>query len=360
MEFRREAIARTSRLTVAFRLILAIPHVVALAAISYAVVLVAIVAWFAALFTARVPQGIYGFIGWVTRYGARVWAYVWLLNDRWPSFSEGPDDPVQVQLPGPQRLNRAAVFFRLILMVPAAIVSTVLSGGVAVAGFFVWLIVLIRGRVPQPVFDATASAVRYQTRFYAYAGLLTARYPSGVYGDAPVTTVADADALAPPQVNRAAKRMIVLLIVLGAIANITYITVEAIIASRAVSRQVADDRLAEAYRSMDLSNAAKCLGTSDELGCVRESARQNAGELRTFKQDLAAIKFPSDTRDDVDTVREVTDRFIADFDQLSQVSSLEEYRSLATSSDIESDGRSFDSAVNQLGQDLEHPRRNAP
>ena len=45
------------------------------------------------------------------------------------------------------------------------------------AGFFIWLIVLIRGRVPQPVFDGTASVVRYQSRFYAYLTLLTARYP---------------------------------------------------------------------------------------------------------------------------------------------------------------------------------------
>lgn len=360
VEFRREAIARTSRLTVAFRVLLALPHLLVLTAIGYAVALVAIVAWFAALFTARVPQGIYGFIGWVVRYGARVSSYLWLLTDRWPTFSESDEDPVQVRLPGPQRLNRAAVFFRLVLLVPAAIVSAVLSGGLAVVGFFVWLIVLIRGRVPQPVFDATASALRYQTRFYAYATLLTARYPSGVYGDQPATTLPDTDALAPPQVNRAAKRMIVLLLVLGALANIGYITVEAIIASKQVSRALADNRLADAYRGMNLSNAATCIGNSDELTCVRDSARQNAGELRTFRQDLDNIKFPSDTSDDVHAVREATDRFIADFDQLAQVSSLQAYQSLAGTSSIASDGRAFDAAVTQLSQDLEHPSPNGP
>src|SRR4051812_17499545 len=129
VEFRRDAIARTSRVTVAFRLILAIPHLIALYAMGYAVAVVTIVSWFAALFTGRVPQGLYGFTGWIVRYGTRVVAYLWLLTDRWPSFSEGVEDPVQVQLPGPQRLNRAAVFFRLILMIPAAIVASIFSTG---------------------------------------------------------------------------------------------------------------------------------------------------------------------------------------------------------------------------------------
>src|SRR3954447_24445950 len=55
VEYRREAIARTSRLTVAFRVILALPHLLALYAMSYAGIVAAIASWFAALFTGRVP-----------------------------------------------------------------------------------------------------------------------------------------------------------------------------------------------------------------------------------------------------------------------------------------------------------------
>jgi hypothetical protein len=224
--FRRDAIAATSRVTVLFRVILAIPHLIVLAAVTLAVYVVVIVAWFVALFTARVPEGMYDFIGWVVRYGTRVSSYLWLLTDRWPSFSEAPGDPVEVRLPGPQRLNRWAVLFRLLLLIPAQIVVSVVINGLVVIAFFVWLITLILGRLPQPAFDAAASAIRYQTRYYAYGAMLTARYPGGLFGDEADSTesIADDGALSPPRINRSAKRLLILIIVLGAIASIANVS----------------------------------------------------------------------------------------------------------------------------------------
>jgi hypothetical protein len=357
VDYRREVIQRTSRLTVAFRVILAIPHLIALSALAYAVTVVAIVAWFAALIVARVPEGMYGFIAWVVRYSTRVMSYLWLLTDRWPSFSESAEDQVRVDLPGPQPLNRAAVLFRVILVIPAAILASLLGSGLAVAGFFIWLIVLIRGRVPQPVFDAGASVERYQTRFYAYLALLTARYPSGVYGDpgGPTDPSATTEAASPPVVNRGAKRLLVLFIVLGVLGVILQIGASAALGRSAANRQTADDRLAEAYQSMELSNASACLGAGDQLTCATEAARQNAGVLRTFKEDFDSIHFPSDTSHDVHSVRHAVEQFIADFDALSQAKSLQDYANAATGSNISADGHAFDQAVNQLSHDLEAP-----
>jgi hypothetical protein len=195
---------------------------IALAVVSIAAYVVVIVVWFAALFTARVPEGMYNFIGWVVAYGARVSSYLMLLTDRWPSFSEGPEDPVQVRLPGPQRLNRWSVFFRLILLIPAQIVLSVITDGLVVIAFFVWLIALVMGRLPQPVFDATASVVRYQSRYYAFAAMLTARYPGGLFGDPedPADNTEDAAAPSPPRINRPAKRLLIVIIILGALAAI--------------------------------------------------------------------------------------------------------------------------------------------
>lgn len=221
--FGRDAIASTSRLTVLFRIILVIPHLIVLVAVSLAAYIVVIIAWFAALFIARVPQGMYDFIGWVVSYGTRVSSYVWLLTDKWPSFSETAGSyPVEVTLPGPQRLNRWAVLFRLILMIPAQIVVSVVADGLVVVAFFIWLITLFLGRVPQPAFDAAASIVRYQTRYYGFAAMLTARYPGGLFGDPqdPTESTDDSPVLSPPRINRAAKRLLIVIIVLGAIASI--------------------------------------------------------------------------------------------------------------------------------------------
>jgi hypothetical protein len=356
VDFRRDAIRTTSRATVAFRLLLAIPHLIAFWAVGIAAYVVLIVAWFAALFTARVPEGIYGFVGWVIRYGTRVSSYLLLLTDRWPTFNETPDDPVQVRLPGPQRLNRAAVFFRLILMIPGYIVVAVVIDGLIVAEFFIWLIVLFRGRVPQPAFDATASAVRYQTRFYAFAAMLTARQPDGLYGD--TSESADADArdeggvAAPPKVNRPARRLLTVLVVLGVLAVIGNIAATIAFGGDTAKRQRADNHLAHAYRSMHLTNAQTCVGTADPLTCVRESAGRNASKLRTFEDDVAAIEFPSDTVGAVAELRQATDRFISDMAALSQATSLRDYDGIARSRDLSGDGRAVDDAVQQLSTEL--------
>jgi hypothetical protein len=46
-------------------------------------------AWFAALFTGRVPEGLHRLLGWAVRYSAQAYAYVLLLTDRYPYT--GPD-----------------------------------------------------------------------------------------------------------------------------------------------------------------------------------------------------------------------------------------------------------------------------
>ena len=47
----------------------------------------------------------------------------------------------------------------------------------------VWLIVLIRGRMPQPLYEAIAACLRYWARMKAYWYLLTDVYPDGLFGD---------------------------------------------------------------------------------------------------------------------------------------------------------------------------------
>jgi Domain of unknown function (DUF4389) len=67
---------------------LAIPHYVVLLFLYIAAIVVAIIAWFAILFTGRYPRGLFGFVVGVTRWELRVVAYAFLLStDRYPPFS---------------------------------------------------------------------------------------------------------------------------------------------------------------------------------------------------------------------------------------------------------------------------------
>lgn len=75
------------RLTVAFRIVLAIPHVLAVWALGIAWGLTTIVAWFAILFTGAYPASLYRFGVGVLRWNTRVEAYLLLLRDEYPPFS---------------------------------------------------------------------------------------------------------------------------------------------------------------------------------------------------------------------------------------------------------------------------------
>jgi hypothetical protein len=75
------------RLTVAVRLLLALPHVVAVWALGVAWAVTTVVAWLAILFTGRMPASLHRFGVGVLRWGTRLEAYLLLLHDEYPPFS---------------------------------------------------------------------------------------------------------------------------------------------------------------------------------------------------------------------------------------------------------------------------------
>ena len=83
---------RQGRWSVGFRLLLGIPHYVVLFFLFVAMVFVAIIGWFAALFTGRLPLWAHTYIGGVIRWDIRVNAYVFLLTDHYPPFSFDDED----------------------------------------------------------------------------------------------------------------------------------------------------------------------------------------------------------------------------------------------------------------------------
>lgn len=358
-----EAQWRTSRVRVGFRAILAIPHLIVLYAVSVAAELVAIVAWFAALFTARVPDGIYRFLGWVVGYATRVNGYVWLLTDRWPTFGDDPY-PIVTVLPGPDRLNRAAVFFRLILLFPVAILAGMLTYGFAVAGFVIWLIVLIAGRVPRPLFAALTAMLRFQTRYYAFAAMLTSTYPAGLYGDPadrddamPGMAVAPEDrpdftpaTPAPPWMTRAARRLVTLFLVLGILAGVGYGVLVGVGSASTFSRLRADNDLTNAYHSLDLGTAQDCSLSDQQLDCLRGLASRDATSLRAFLDQVDDIHFPADVQNDAVVLKVDTAALALDFDGLGHATSPSDYSQIVASENLTAASQRVDRDVTLLDQ----------
>jgi hypothetical protein len=76
-----------SRLKTGFRLIVGIPVMILAWIWSIVLAVVAIIAWFAILFTAKLPQGLFEPMRNASAYLARASGYFLLLTEDWPPFS---------------------------------------------------------------------------------------------------------------------------------------------------------------------------------------------------------------------------------------------------------------------------------
>ncbi|WP_405977083.1 DUF4389 domain-containing protein [Streptomyces sp. NBC_00158] len=211
---------RQRRWTVLLRLLLLLPQLVVTALLGIAAFFVTVAGWFAALVQGRLPDGIARFLCGFLAYETRVAASAMLLVDRYPPFSfEAPGHPVRIELrPGP--LNRAAVLFRLFLMLPAMVVTGLLQYGWGAVCWVFWLITLVLGRMPTALYGAVAAVARYRMRYQAYAMMLTSAYPKRLFGDGQPAAVAQAapgagSGTRPLLLGAPAKALIVLLLVLG-------------------------------------------------------------------------------------------------------------------------------------------------
>jgi hypothetical protein len=169
---------KRSRLTVFFRLLLAIPHVIWLALWGIVAEIVVIVAWFVALFTGRVPDGIHDFLARFLRYSTRVTAYLFLLADPFPPFGSGGSYPVDARIDPPQSQSRLTVLFRIVLAIPALILVYVFRLVNQIVAFLGWFYCLVTGHMNEGMRNISAWLLRYEIQTYGYLCLLTSRYPS--------------------------------------------------------------------------------------------------------------------------------------------------------------------------------------
>jgi Domain of unknown function (DUF4389) len=170
---------RRNRLTVFFRLLLAIPQAIWLGLWSIAATIAVIIAWFAALVTGSVPAGLHAFLARYLRAATHFYSYVLLVADPWPPFGgvEGTY-PVDLRVDPPVPQSRLTVLFRLVLAIPAFLLSYVFRVVNQLIAFLGWFYCLATGSMHEGMRDVSAWMMRYELQTYAYAFLLTGRYPS--------------------------------------------------------------------------------------------------------------------------------------------------------------------------------------
>ena len=180
-----------TRVSVFFRLILAIPHLIWLGLWGIAAAFAVIANWFATLFAGQSPEALHNFLASYLRYAIHVGAYVFLAAQPFPEFTGAPGYPVDVEIAPPQPQNRWKVAFRIVLAIPALMIAGALTSGSArtyganysyglasVAALLAWFAALARARMPRGLRDVVAYGLSYSAQLDAYLFLLTDRYPN--------------------------------------------------------------------------------------------------------------------------------------------------------------------------------------
>jgi hypothetical protein len=181
--------------------LLAIPHLIVLAILWLAFVVLTVVAWFAVVISGRYPRAIFDFNVGVLRWTWRVsyYGYGGLGTDRYPPFSldREPDYPATLEIAYPGAQSRLTALGRLVLAFPHLLIIGVFVGGgaywlddasswhftspwsgligllVLIAGFAL----LFTGRYPRGLFQLVVGLNRWVLRVVAYAALMTDKYP---------------------------------------------------------------------------------------------------------------------------------------------------------------------------------------
>jgi hypothetical protein len=97
--------------------------------------------------------------------------------------------PVTFEADYAEKRNRLTTFFRLLLIIPVAIVLYVFGIVASIAIVIAWFAVVITGRYPAGLYNFVADFNRFVTRVTAYGVLLTDVYPPFSGGDDPAYPV---------------------------------------------------------------------------------------------------------------------------------------------------------------------------
>ena len=183
--------------------VLVIPHLVVLAFLWAAFIVLTVFAGFAILFTGRYPRAIFDFNVGVLRWSWRVafYSYSVLGTDAYPPFTLADADyPATLDVEYPQRLSRGLVLVKWwLLAIPHYLIVGLFTSGLIAwtaqlgesgnaalqfGGGLIGVLVLVAavvlaftGRYPQALFDFLMGLNRWVYRVVAYAALMRDEYP---------------------------------------------------------------------------------------------------------------------------------------------------------------------------------------
>ena len=193
-------LAPRNKLTTAFRLVLAIPHLFLVGGIGFSMVfrtrtdnvtslgpetgllglvagVLAVVSWFTILISREHIAGIRAYTKFYVRWRVRALSYLMLLQDQYPPLGDAVY-PSSVTIVDPERArDRLSVGLRIVLAIPHFIVLVFLMTAFWMTTIAAWIAIVIGGRYPKGLYEFGVGALQWLVRVEAYLLLLIDEYP---------------------------------------------------------------------------------------------------------------------------------------------------------------------------------------
>jgi hypothetical protein len=240
-----------SRLTVFFRFILTIPHLIWLLLWGIAILVVLPVHWVGALILGRSAGWAHAFYADYVRYALHVYSYWYLAAERYPAFLPRGGYVVDADVPPPEPQRRWTVALRLFLTIPPLVLAATLTSGFGGGGgrangeettasfnlglgvtvaFLSWFASLALGRTPQGLRDAQVYCLGYAAQVYGYFFLLTERFPTSDPRAVPLSPMPEHPVRLRDEGERGRNRLLVFFRLPLAVPHIVWVTLWAIAA----------------------------------------------------------------------------------------------------------------------------------
>ena len=179
---------KSNRITVLFRLILAIPILIILSLLTstsykvghiYSAGIIFLPTLLMIVFSRKYPKWWFDWNLALAKFSLRVTSYLLLLRDDYPSTDEEQAVHVQIHYPDVEKeLNQWLPLVKWLLVIPHFIVLCFIMVGVIICTLLAWLTILFSGSYPKSMFDFVVGCLRWILRVDAYAILLTTdEYP---------------------------------------------------------------------------------------------------------------------------------------------------------------------------------------
>jgi len=191
-----------NRLTVAFRLILAIPQLILVGGtglfgvwftrgpssgrlfgpmlngglLGILLAILTLFAWCAIVFTGSYAGAGRDFCLMIFRWQQNVIAYLYLLAAPYPPFGDKPY-ALHLVVEPPEERKRLTVAFRIFLVIPHAIILVFLTIAAQIVTLIAWFAILFTGQYPAAFYEFSVGVARWSARVSAYMLLFVDEYP---------------------------------------------------------------------------------------------------------------------------------------------------------------------------------------